>query len=411
MRNATITAVCLLIGLLAFGVGAQQGRLRPVPLQSKVENVQPMTGIMFWENRNTRDTDSIALEYFNLRYSDVVKQKGEYDWSVVEKQLNSVASRRHQAVMRPYDTTPGQPSAVPDYIKALPGYKDTVAKSENRDTGFPDWSIPEYQRFFLEFYEKLAQKYDNDPRLAFLEVGFGLWSEYHVYSGPELLGQTFPSREFQGAFFRHLAKNFKHTPWIVSQDSHDPKRTPFIEQKDLLKLDFGIFDDTFHLAWEPSYNLEGWQFFGRDRFKRSPCGGEIATFRTKEFEQMVASKWAAETRNFGITFMLAEGWGRLTTPDKIKQHSMACGYRFKVTGFEAGPAESGVSVTNTGVAPIYYDAYPAVNGVRAKESLKFLQPNESRRFTVAAGGAQPALTIECDRLTPGQRIEYDADLK
>jgi len=125
----------------------------------------------------------------------------------------------------------------------------------------------------------------------------------------------------------------------------------------------------------------------------------------------VASKWAAQTRNFGITFMLAEGWGRLTTLDKIKEHSMACGYRFRVTGFEAGPAASRVTVTNTGVAPIYYDAWPAVNGVRAQESLKLLAPGESRRFTVASGGAKPVLTIECDRLAPGQRIEYDADLK
>jgi hypothetical protein len=412
MQKTTITAVCLLLGLLALGVGAQQGGFRPVPLQSKVANVQPMTGIMYWENRETHNTDSIVLEYFNLRYNDVVKRKGEYDWSSVEKRLADVASRKHQAVVRPYDTTPGQPSsAVPDYIKAMPGYKDLVTKSENRDTGFPDWSSAEYQRFFLEFYEKFAQKFDGDPRLAFLEVGFGLWSEYHVYSGPEILGETFPSREFQGKFFRHLAKTLKQTPWLISQDAHEAKRTPFIEQKDLLKLDFGIFDDTFHLAWKPSENLRGWEFFGRDRYKRSPCGGEIATFRNKEFEQMVASNWAAETRNFGMTFMLAEGWGRATTADKIKEHSMACGYHFKVTAFEAGPKESRVTVTNAGVAPIYYDAYPAVNGVRAKESLKFLQAGESRRFTVASGGAKPALTIECDRLVPGQRIEYDADLQ
>jgi hypothetical protein len=52
----------------------------------------------------------------------------------------------------------------------------------------------------------------------------------------------------------------------------------------------------------------------------------------------------------------------------------------------------------------------AVNGVRAQDSLKGLLPGEERRFTVASGGENPKLTIECNRLKPGQRIEFEADL-
>ena len=62
---------------------------------------------------------------------------------------------------------------------------------------------------------------------------------------------------------------------------------------------------------------------------------------------------------------------------------MACGYHFKVTGFETRPKESRITVTNTGVAPIYYDAYPAVNGVRAKDSLKF--PGTRREPAIHGG--------------------------
>ena len=62
------------------------------------------------------------------------------------------------------------------------------------------------------------------------------------------------------------------------------------------------------------------------------------------------------------------------------------------------------------MAPIYYDAFPAVNGVRAKESLRGLLPGQERRCEVASGGEKPALTIESDRLVPGQQIEFEADL-
>jgi hypothetical protein len=382
---------------------------RPVPLQSRVTHVQPMTGIVMWEDSENSHTDAIALEYSYLRYDDVVRAKGEYDWSLVERKLSSIASRKHQAVLRFYETWPGRQTTVPAYIKALPDYKETQAKSEGRDTGFPDWSHPEYQRFFLEFYDRFAAKYDRDPRLAFLEVGFGLWAEYHIYSGPEELGKTFPSMEFQAKFFRHLARVFHDTPWMISQDAHETGRTPFATQPKLLDLRFGLFDDSFHLAWAPSYNLEGWEFFGRDRWKRAPCGGEIL-FPNQQREERVAAAWAKEAADFHITFMICEQWPRWTTTDRIREYGLASGYRFKVTAFQASDTAARVTMANTGQAPIYYDAFVAVNGVRAVDSLRGLLPGEERQFTVASGGRDPKLTIECDRLVPGQQIEFEANL-
>jgi hypothetical protein len=258
-----------------LGFKSLEDEFRSIPLQSKISGVQPMTGIVLWEELDKKDTDAIQLEYSYMRYNDVVKEKGIYDWSMVEDKLQSASSRQHQIVLRFWDTYPGRETTVPDYIKTLPDYTETVTKSENRDTGFPDWSHPEYQRFFLEFYERFAARYDHDPRLAFLETGFGLWSEYHIYDPGEELGQNFPSKEFQARFFRHLANVFQETPWMISQDAHVDTRTPFASQPELLELRFGIFDDSFHLAWKPGYNLGGWTFFGLERYKESPMGGEI----------------------------------------------------------------------------------------------------------------------------------------
>ncbi|MBN2008803.1 DUF4832 domain-containing protein [candidate division KSB1 bacterium] len=380
-----------------------------IHLKSKITGVQPMTGIVLWEELKNKDTDAIQLEYSYMRYNDVVKEKGVYDWSVVEQELNSTASRAHQAILRFWDTYPGRESTVPDYIKALPDYHGIVALSEKRETGFPDWSNPEYQRFFLEFYQKFAEKYDKDPRLAFLEVGFGLWSEYHIYDPKEIPGTNFPSLDFQTTFFHHIDTLFQETPWLISEDAHVGSRTPFASQPELLNIDFGIFDDSFHLAWKPGYNYEGWEFFGLKRYERSPTGGEIL-FPRKERSDFVDSHWAHESRKFGITFMICEQWLRWISIDRLREHSMACGYKFQVTEFTTNKYSAKVTVKNTGVAPIYYDAFITVNGVRSEESLKFLQPGESRQFHVQSGGENPKLTIECDRLVPGQKIEYNADL-
>jgi hypothetical protein len=412
LQNKLFLVIICSFCLLSFGFFNQSSdeEFNTIAIASSIDHVQPMTGIVLWEELDNKETDAIQLEYSYMRYNDVVKEKGVYDWTIVERKLNSTASRSHQAVLRFWDTYPARESAVPDYIKELPDYKNIVVKSENRDTGFPDWSHPEYQRFMLEFFEKFAEKYDKDPRLAFLQVGFGLWSEYHIYDPGEILGTNFPSKEFQTKYFRHLEKLFIETPWMISQDAQLDSRTPFASQPDLLKIKFGIFDDTFHLAWEPSYNLDGWKFFGLERFKESPVGGEI-TFRQKERSDYVDSNWEKESRNFGITFMICEQWLRWITIDRIREHSMVCGYKFKVTEFKANDTTSLVTVENTGVAPIYYDAYIAVNKIRSTKSLKYLQPGESAQYTVNSGGQNPELTIECDRLVPGQQIDFEANLK
>ena len=54
--------------------------------------------------------------------------------------------------------------------------------------------------------------------------------------------------------------------------------------------------------------------------------------------------------------------------------------------------------------------HSAVYGVRAAESLVGLLPGERRNFTIASGGTAPTLTLESDRLIPGQRIGFESRL-
>jgi len=410
MKSIMIIVCLCIIVILGFKSVVFEDDFKSIPLQSKITGVQPMTGIVLWEELDRKNTDAIQLEYSYMRYQDVVEEKGKYDWKIVEEKMNSAASRSHQIILRFFDAYPGRESPVPAYIKALLDYDEIVTKSEGRDTSFPDWSHPEYQRFILEFFQKFAEKYDNDPRLSFLETGFGLWSEYHIYDPGEILGKNFPTKEFQAIFFKHLDKYFKTTPWMISQDAHVDTRTPFADQPDLLNLKFGIFDDSFHLAWKPSYNYEGWKFFGLERFKESPMGGEIL-FPNKERNDYVDANWAEQARRFGITFMICEQWLRWIPLDRLKEHSLACGYKFKIIEFKSNNEMSKLTVENAGVAPIYYDAFITVNGTRSSGTLKYLQPGKSRQFTVQSGGEKPVVTIECDRLVPGQKIEFEANLK
>jgi hypothetical protein len=411
------TSALILASLLISAECRAQERFVPVPLSSRITHVQPMTGLVFWTTSEHNRTASIQLEYSYMKYGDVVRERGQYDWTMMDRLLETVAARRHQAIVRFYYVYPGNPTTVPAYIKALPDYHETRGRSEEKPTAFPDWSHRELQEFTLEFYEKLAARYDVDPRLAFIETGFGLWAEYHIYSGPMTLGKTFPDKSFQSAFARQLGRVFRKTPWMISVDAAAASRAPFAAHPDLLKIPFGVFDDSFLCQQHERENEPNWNFFGRDRWKRAPAGGEISYYRTHDQRQALAADgpygipFEKAAADFHITFMIANDQPKYQKLDRIRAAGLACGYKFRILKFEASASRSRVTVTNTGIAPIYHDAYLAVDGVRAERSLKGLLPGETRTDEIPAGGTAPKLTIACDRLVPGQAIEFEAELR
>ena len=388
-----------------------------IKIDTLITQVQPMTGIVFWQGQYTDvGADAISLEYSYMLFNDVVDENAVYDWEQVEEKLNDIASREHQAIFRFRYVYPGYETSVPDYIKALEDYNETEGLSEGKTTWFPDWAHAELQRFTLEFYSKFAERYDKDPRLAFIQVGFGLWAEYHIYDGPFELGVTFPSKAFQEDFFRHLDTTFVLTPFSCSIDAADGS-SHFVQiTQELLDLHFGNFDDSFmHNGFgEPgNYNTESWNFFGRERYKTSPAGGEFSYYTDYDQEHVLdwpdgpyGKPWEYYAEDFHMTYIIGNDQPNYQTTARIKQASMASGYQFKIVSFKSKSDSSVVVVTNSGVAPIYYDAYISVNGVRSPKSLKLLSPGEILECPISAGGENPVLTIESDRLVPGQSIGY-----
>ena len=390
-----------------------------IPLQSAITHVQPMTGIVLWNTSGSNKREYVQLEFSYLLYNDVCKEKDVFDWTPMDKLLKEVASRGHQAVVRFRYTYPGYSCAVPDYIKSWPGYEATNGKSEGRKTEFPDWRCEELQRFHMEFHRRFAERYDKDPRLAFVETGFGLWAEYHIYDGPCIMGQTFPSHEFQAQFLPKMDEWFKDTPWLFSIDAADSKYAPFHKQKDLLNLNFGNFDDSFMCEDWSGYNWSGWKFFGEERYKKAPAGGEFSYYSDYD-QKHVLDKAGMYGRVFEdvvakvhMTFIIGNDQPGKQTPERIAEAAMSMGYRFEIRDFQVKEGEgAAVRIANVGVAPIYRDAYVEVEGVRGELNLRTLMPGEEAWVTVkckATTASRPS--IACDHLVSGQEIQYQADIQ
>jgi hypothetical protein len=384
-----------------------------ITITDSIENVQPMTGIVYWTTSSNVTSEAISLEFSYMLFNAIVQDSAVYDWGPVEDKLNAIAGRGHQAIFRFRFVYPGYETSVPDYIKNLDDYNETIGLSEGRTTHFPDWTHAELRRFTLEFQQNFAEEYDDDPRLAFVQVGFGLWAEYHIYDGPFVLGGTFPSKAFQADFFNHMDDVWLNVPWSISIDAADATYSPFSQQTDLLDIPFGVFDDSFMHANHSNWNLGNWNFFDRERYRHSPAGGEFSYYTSYDQQNVLNPNTGAHgtsyeqwAQDFHITYMLGNDQPGYQTEARIKEASMASGYQFEITSFQTNSDSAHVSVTNVGVAPYYYDAFLAVNGVRSNQTLKNLSAGDTLHVQIPSGGNSPVLTIESDKLLTGQDIEY-----
>ena len=389
-------------------------RFHAVPLQRRITRVQPWTGLVLWTDHEHVATDAVQLEFSYLRYDQVAKSQNRYDWSRLDRLLDASAGRRHQAIVRFWDAYPGRSTCLPAFVKKARGYRERRARSEGKATSFPDWSHPALKGFLLDFYARFAARYDRDPRLAYLQVGFGLWSEYHIYDGPMVLGQTFPDLAYQSAFAQALATHFQHLPWMISIDAADPAVAPFAASSELRALPFGVFDDSFLHRRHDEWNAPNWTALGRHRWQTTPAGGELSYFENDQehvldpegphgvsFEQAAA--------DYHISFMIANDQPERHPWARIQQAGMACGYRIRLARLISNGAELRGIATNTGIAPPYHDLYFAAGSTRSQESLKGLLPGAQRAFRLPTPNAQD-LRLESPRLVPGQQLEFEADL-
>ena len=403
-----------------------------------------MTGLVLWpdeaRDRHVHYGEAIQLEFAYCLPCKVVtgcQPDGTivYDWSSFDQLLDDVASRGHQLIARfRYEYPSGTDvdgkkgtTAVPQYIKERSDYKETYASNPGGDgpTYYADWSCAELRRFTLQFYTDFAQRYGHDARLAFLECGFGHWSEYHIYGTTLRLGSNFPSKDFQKQFFMHMSTVMTDIPWLVSIDAADDEYTPVADDDDLMALTFGLFDDSFmhkdhEIGSKDGYNEECWNTIGEGkRWQKGVCGGEISYYSSRDQKEFLSPNglyghtWEEQAAKYHITFMIANDAprGGVATPQRFREGSMATGYRIAVKRCETNGTATRLLVTNEGVAPLYRDAFFAIGDTRAATTLRGLLPGEEQWMEIAAPLVDGnELRIVSDCILPQQAIEFEANI-
>jgi hypothetical protein len=367
--------VCLLI-VVAIGIQPVMGD-PPRPLEyapAPVDN--PLMGLIPYQ-ADVRDFFPHSLEFNYLPYSALVKGYDEFDWKPLEKLLDDIASRGHQAVFRIYLEYPDRKGVIPEFL-VKDGLK--VHKYLNTNTQplppaqveTPDYEDKNLRRSLKAFIAAFGQKYDSDPRIGFITAGLlGTWGEWHTYPKDELFASKAVQLEVMDAY----EAAFKITPVLLRYPAgdKDDRMAKTAARK------FGYHDDSF--AWATLHTgKKGDEWFymttlkaaGPDaeaRWKTHPIGGEIRPEAWgRVFDEKPGKK---EIQNFRrcvvathATWLMDSGmFEKKQTADRIKraeEQVRQMGYEFHAAAVTIGEVKDGklevkLQIENRGVAPFYYD--------------------------------------------------------
>lgn len=130
-----------------------------------------------------------SLDSFYMRFDQIVRGPGIYNWTALETQLNESVSMNSHIIPRFYIAYPGEVVALPPYLI------DRVEMRQYTDSGVVQYTPYFGDALLLEairdFIKAFGSKYDGDKRIAFIQAGLlGFWGEWHCSGNTEFLPES-----------------------------------------------------------------------------------------------------------------------------------------------------------------------------------------------------------------------------
>lgn len=232
-----------------------------------------------------------------------------------------------------------------------------------------DYTSEQFQERVLRLIKRLGICWDNDPRVAFIELGiFGKWGEHHSPS---------PTPEMQKLVGDAFAKAFKNKKVSVRHSWSEFTDHPFGE----------YWDSWAHYDQMYPHGNSIKQLNENGRYKENYIGGEVAyNWGNSDIQpgpSPTASVADEQHRNFVINTLRWLHCTQLrwisdydkTDPEAIEgaiEIQKAFGYRYVLNQVEFSLTDSlriSFDVTNNGSAPFYYD-WPVEAALLDPETLE-----------------------------------------
>ena len=327
---------------------------------------------------NNRAWDLVSYGSGYQQWNKLNPAKGVYDWTELEKLLNALAEHNMTYALRVLPYTPSFiKSDFPpqeDYDWTPPFVYEMGAKKiqiDLRGTEYhayaPVWDDSIYIWAAKEFAKALAEKYDGDPRIEYIDVRtFGEWGEWHT---SHILGSEMPADSVLIDMLGYYASLFKKTQLVLPSNGFGDVYTHALELG-ITKRDDGFIGipgrpDTLLRAYNANLptiaeNIAGYKTMLT--YDDLIPGGNL---------KWTPQRWVDAITTAHLTYYVLDqdndcGYN-FYKDNKALADSMSkvIGYNFTVTQAELLTVASAkdttstlnITVKNTGVAPCFFDVY------------------------------------------------------
>lgn len=378
-------------------------------------------------NQNVGYPHSLTWAYFGL--SEVMNNPDDctdIDWNLVESTLNETASYGNQTAMRFYLEYPGGSGTHPA-VATPPCFAGSVPM---RSYG-SHWntSSPDYNNAFLlsaleTFIAAFGERYDGDPRIGYIHLGLvGLWGEWHTWpydiDSADGLPNYMPTDTNGARIISAFDDAFNTTKLELR---YPPAAGGVADGRDI-----GYHDDSFcyregsplagvtlptSLGGASYSHLNSLLDRGvENKWRTNSMGGEVRPeIQATAFNSWPGGSGAVDNMKACIelehaTWKINEGSKNYSSSDAgVGAAVRLMGYNLTVDNAyyrdtASGVTPVGVQISNTGVAPFYYDwdvtlGLKDANGALVRSwdanwDMRTIMPTQIRAFPEWGVGADP----------------------
>lgn len=296
-----------------------------------------------------------SMVFFPVAWNELEPREGQYAFDKWEKKAWGVekAHGKH-VVFRVYADMPARPTGMPKWL--LDKGVRLTSYTDHGGGQSPDYDNPKMLSAMEKLIAALGRRYDNNPRVAFIQLGLlGFWGEWHTYPRNELFAKPATQKRIIDAYHKAFTKKK-----LMARNPAD-----YAGQQNWL----GFHDD---MLPEDTDGSEGWKFLPRlrsagrmENWKRSVFGGEMVFNGNQrwlggEYPHMLKMVEEAHFSWVGPYCPALEPSPSPQFTERADELARRMGYQFSLTEIrhdaEAGGGALKVSIEgeNQGVAPFYY---------------------------------------------------------
>lgn len=158
----------------------------PRAISSDNEVANPGRGAYNWYANQAVPDWPFTDSYVRYNWNEIEPTEGLYDFSYIDKEL-ALAQAHHGKFGFRIMPAGVDNIAVPTYLAALMPHGRWLKNTFSGKLAYePDWNEPHYIARAQALINVLAQRYNNDPRLGWIDMfPYGDWGEWHTDGFPD----------------------------------------------------------------------------------------------------------------------------------------------------------------------------------------------------------------------------------